>query len=39
MEKKEIRVLFVCMGNICRSPVGEAILRHAAHQDSSLKFM
>ncbi|MHB8637552.1 MAG: low molecular weight protein-tyrosine-phosphatase [Fimbriimonadaceae bacterium] len=24
------RVLFVCMGNICRSPLGEAILRHQA---------
>lgn len=22
------RVLFVCMGNICRSPMGEALLRH-----------
>ena len=27
-EKKH--VLFVCMGNICRSPVGEAVLRHMA---------
>ena len=23
-----IRVLFVCMGNICRSPTAEAVLRH-----------
>lgn len=23
------RVLFVCMGNICRSPTAEAVLRHA----------
>ncbi len=23
-----MRVLFVCLGNICRSPAGEAILRH-----------
>ncbi|MGZ0041538.1 low molecular weight protein-tyrosine-phosphatase [Paenibacillus ottowii] len=23
-----INVLFVCLGNICRSPMGEAILRH-----------
>jgi len=22
------RILFVCMGNICRSPMGEALLRH-----------
>ncbi|MEN8375698.1 MAG: low molecular weight protein-tyrosine-phosphatase [Gemmatimonadota bacterium] len=24
------RVLFVCLGNICRSPVGEALFRHHA---------
>ena len=24
----EIRVLFVCMGNICRSPTAEAVFRH-----------
>ena len=24
----EIKVLFVCMGNICRSPTAEAVLRH-----------
>lgn len=24
------RVLFVCLGNICRSPTGEAVLRHRA---------
>lgn len=23
-----IKVLFVCLGNICRSPLGEAILKH-----------
>ncbi len=23
------RVLFVCMGNICRSPIAEGVLRHA----------
>lgn len=27
-----IRVLFVCMANICRSPAGEAILRNLAEQ-------
>ncbi len=27
-----IKVLFVCMGNICRSPTAEAVLRHAAEQ-------
>ena len=25
---KKIRVLFVCMGNICRSPTAEAVFRH-----------
>ena len=24
------RVLFVCLGNICRSPLAEAAFRHAA---------
>ena len=24
------RILFVCLGNICRSPAAEAVLRHAA---------
>src|SRR4051812_38655325 len=27
--QKKIRVLFVCMGNICRSPTAEAVFRHA----------
>ena len=26
------RVLFVCMGNICRSPTAEAVFRHALRQ-------
>lgn len=26
------RILFVCMGNICRSPAAEAIFRHKARQ-------
>jgi protein-tyrosine phosphatase len=28
MASDRIRVLFVCMGNICRSPVAEAVFRH-----------
>lgn len=28
MAQDRIRVLFVCMGNICRSPVAEAVFRH-----------
>jgi len=27
MEPKKISVLFVCMGNICRSPAGEGVMR------------
>jgi protein-tyrosine phosphatase len=27
---KPVRILFVCLGNICRSPLAEGILRHAA---------
>lgn len=27
-----VRVLFVCLGNICRSPLGEGIFRHHAEQ-------
>ena len=26
-EKKQVRVLFVCMGNICRSPTAEGVFR------------
>lgn len=36
MEKKQTRVLFVCLGNICRSPAGEGILKHLVAQDTSL---
>ena len=35
-----IRILFVCMGNICRSPAGAAILRHlvdSSRQDDKVK--
>jgi len=27
-----MRVLFVCLGNICRSPLGEGVLRHLAQE-------
>jgi protein-tyrosine phosphatase len=31
---KRRSVLFVCTGNICRSPTAEAVLRHLAHERS-----
>ncbi|MFT5882766.1 MAG: protein-tyrosine phosphatase [Crocinitomicaceae bacterium] len=27
-----MKILFVCLGNICRSPAGENIFRHATHK-------
>ncbi|HTJ79484.1 MAG TPA: low molecular weight protein-tyrosine-phosphatase [Rariglobus sp.] len=27
IEKQKYRILFVCMGNICRSPAGEGVMR------------
>lgn len=32
MERGVVRVLFVCLGNICRSPSAENIFRHLAKQ-------
>jgi len=31
---EKIKVLFVCMGNICRSPTAEAVFRHYIELDS-----
>jgi protein-tyrosine phosphatase len=28
LQKRPFRVLFVCLGNICRSPTAEGVLRH-----------
>ncbi|AJY77056.1 low molecular weight protein-tyrosine-phosphatase [Paenibacillus beijingensis] len=28
MDHKPVSVLFVCLGNICRSPMAEAVMRH-----------
>lgn len=30
-------ILFVCLGNICRSPAAEGVLRHLIEQDPRLK--
>ncbi|OAN18360.1 protein-tyrosine-phosphatase [Photobacterium jeanii] len=32
MSNNTYKVLVICMGNICRSPTGEAVLRHKAQQ-------
>ena len=32
-EKVELKVLFVCLGNICRSPAAEEILRHVVKEN------
>jgi len=32
MAPDKISVMIVCLGNICRSPMGEAILQHVANQ-------
>jgi protein-tyrosine phosphatase len=33
MANNKIRILFVCMGNICRSPTAEAVFRHYVEQE------
>lgn len=32
MSKTAPSVLVVCLGNICRSPMGEAVLKHVARE-------
>ncbi|MEC7469183.1 MAG: low molecular weight phosphotyrosine protein phosphatase, partial [Pseudomonadota bacterium] len=32
MTSPQTAVLFVCLGNICRSPTAEAVFRHKAEQ-------
>jgi protein-tyrosine phosphatase len=34
MASKPFRILFVCLGNICRSPTAEGVLRHLAAQQA-----
>lgn len=39
MENVNARVLFVCMGNICRSPAGEGILKNLLREDPELNII
>ena len=32
MSAQNVSVLVVCLGNICRSPMGEAVLKHVAKE-------
>ena len=32
MSRKPVRVLFVCLGNICRSPTAEGVFRHLVEE-------
>lgn len=32
VKKKSVKVLFVCMGNICRSPTAEGVFRHLVRE-------
>lgn len=32
LEHSQIKVLFVCLGNICRSPLGEGIFKHLVEE-------
>lgn len=39
MESEKIKILFVCLGNICRSPMAETIFNHmAGQQKNKIKF-
>ncbi len=33
MKKKNVNILFVCLGNICRSPTAEGVFRHWVEQE------
>ncbi|HTW37102.1 MAG TPA: low molecular weight protein-tyrosine-phosphatase [Steroidobacteraceae bacterium] len=35
MAKTQVRILFVCLGNICRSPTAEAVLRTLAAREAA----
>ena len=33
MTKRNVKVLFVCLGNICRSPTAEGVFRHIVQEE------
>ena len=33
MSKDKVRICFVCLGNICRSPTAEGVMRHLLRQE------
>jgi protein-tyrosine phosphatase len=35
MENKQIRILLVCMGNICRSPMAHGVVRHRLREEGA----
>jgi protein-tyrosine phosphatase len=37
--KKKIRVIFICMGNICRSPTAEAVFRHYVEKEGLAEYI
>lgn len=39
MSNKTVSVLFVCMGNICRSPTAEGVFRHIVNQEGLDEFI
>lgn len=36
MQEKQQKILFVCLGNICRSPTAHAVFRHLVQQENLL---
>jgi len=34
MSRQKVKILFVCLGNICRSPTAEGVFRHLLEQEA-----